>query len=157
MVNISDNGMNDGFTYFNDVPVITITYPQVNTNALNDTSGFYKIQEKTQKTRGGVTYCGRSSVTGIIPLVERHEGYQPDLESQKYSHAAIFRHHVDSLAFRVFEPIAGPFDSPLADQQRAALFEEAYNDSKAMDTDSRNYINSVTLPCTFKFDYSGLH
>lgn len=69
------------------------------------------------------------------------------------SHPAIFRHHVDSLAYIRFEPITGFGDEDNVTPVKNVLFTEAVNDSEAMDSDpSRNYINSTSLGCdTFHF------
>jgi hypothetical protein len=153
-VTINDNGPNQGFLYLSDFPVTTTTRPQVNTNALNDTSGFYRVQESRQRTVGGVTYCARSFVLGIIPMIQAHEGYDP--ASQPNSHAGIFRHHVDSVAYRALESAAGLSDGPAVTSRVTSVFNEASNDSEAMDNDSRNNLNNVTVPCSFKYDYSKL-
>lgn len=144
---------NRGFTYLLDVPITSTTRPDVNTNALAVNSDFYKIQETRAKTIGGIAFCGQSFVTGIIPLVQAHEGTDPS--TQPNSHAGIFRRHVDSLAATRFEPVAGPASTSF-EGLRSALFTEASQDAAAMDNDSRNNLTSVTVPCQFRYDYSRL-
>ena len=154
-VTIDDDGPNQGFLYLVDVPVKSWTRPQVNTNALNGTSDFYRIQESRQRKIGGITYCAQSFVTGIIPMIQTHEGYDP--VNQPNSHAGIFRRHVDSLAYKVFEAAAGSSDGPAVTSRVTSLFNEASNDSAAMDHDSRNNITTQTLTCQFWYDYSRLN
>jgi hypothetical protein len=153
-VYIDDDGPNQGFLYLTAIPVITLTRPQVNTNALNGTSDFYRIQESRQRKIGGVTYCAQSFVLGIIPMIQAHEGYDPD--NQPNSHAGIFRRHVDSVAYRFFERAAGPSDGPAVTSRKDSVYTEAFADAKAMDTDARNNENNVTVPCQFHYDYSRL-
>lgn len=150
-VTILDEGPNNGFFYLTDLPVTVETRPQVNTNALNGTSDFYRIQEARQKTIGGITYCAQSYVLGIIPTIQAHEGYDPP--SQPLSHAGIYRRHVDSVAYRVFEAVAGPSDQSLFSSTVDAVHTEAAADSRLMDHDSRNNIHML---CTFRYDYSRL-
>jgi hypothetical protein len=151
---IADNGPNDGFRYLTDLPVTTTTRPQANTNALNATSDFYKIQETRQRTIKGVTYCAQSFVLGIIPLVQAHEGYDPD--NQPNSHAGIYRRHVDSVSVRIFEAAVGPSTGDEVTPRANAVFNEASADAAAMDHDSRNNLTNLTVPCSFHYDYSGL-
>jgi hypothetical protein len=152
---IGDAGPNDGFSYLLDLPPIATSVSQVNTNAINSKSAFYKIQEPQTITIGGVKFCGQNVVAGVLGgLVTQHEGAVANPDVYPNSHPGIFRHHVDSAAYRKFEKVAGPGDpvTPV----NSALFNEAVADSKAMDTDSRNYVNTTSLGgCnTFHFDYS---
>jgi hypothetical protein len=148
---INDSGPNDGFMYLTNIPYKTLTRPQVNTNALVVGSDFWELQYPVQTKKKGVPYCGRDFVTGIIPLVEAHEGYDP--ETQPLSHAGIYRRHVDSLAYLRFEDAAGPESSPIFESRRLALHSEAFVDDSLMDDDSRNNINRTTMPCDFNFDW----
>jgi len=150
-VNISDEGPNNGFLYLTDVPVISTTRPQANTNALNDTSSFYRIQESRARTIKNVPYCAKSTVLSIIPDVKAHEGYDP--ATQPNSHSGIFRRHVDSVAALAFEPLVNPPDGSALTTRITSVLTEAGSDSRAMDHDSRN---TLTMSCYFHFDYSGL-
>ena len=131
------------------LPVVTTTVVDVNTNALAIGTPFYNLQEKHQRTIKGVTYCAQSFVITLVPLVDAHEGTTPGAFPN--SHAGIFRHHVDSVAGPRFEPIAGPGTSLSFDAVRNAIFTEAADDDSAMDHDSRNNLNNVTVPCQFHF------
>jgi hypothetical protein len=149
---VSDDGPNESMVYLTDLPVTTQTKPQVNTNALTATSDFYKIQETQTRKIGQITYCGKSVVTDIIPGVETHEGYDP---TTKDSHAEIYRRHVDSLAYVVFEPATNLLNGANISASVDGLHEEAFNDSDSMDTDSRNKLTTPSN-CVFRYDYSRL-
>jgi hypothetical protein len=155
---ISDGGPNNGFAYLLDLPPVTTSRSQIASNAMNDTSGFYRIQETRTKVISGVTYCGKSVVTGVLPgLTTEHEGAVANPDQYPNSHPGIFRHHVDSVAYARFEPILSFGSEDNVTPANAAILSEAAADSKAMDTDFRNYVNNVSLGCqTFHFDYSKL-
>lgn len=149
---VSDGGPNDGLQYLTGIPVKTETRPMINNTALAVNSDFWLIQEKIQKTKGGHTYCGRDFVTGIIPLVEAHEGYNP--AAQPNSHAGIYQQDVDLSAYIEFERAAGPPDSQIFENTRKKVHTDASLDSQLMDYDERNNITNITVPCEFKYDYS---
>jgi hypothetical protein len=157
---ISDGGPNDGYAYLLDLPPKTVDTAQVNTRAINDTSGFYRIQETRNKTIQDSTYCAQRVVIGALyGLVQKHEGaVMPSPDIYPNSHPGIFRHHVDSLAFKRFEPITQVGQQDNTTPVNTALFNEAAADSRAMDHDSRNYVNNVSLGgCNaFHYDYSHL-
>lgn len=145
ILSVSDGGPNDGFVYLVGVPVISITEPEVNTNALAVGTEFYGIQDEKRRRVNGVTYCGKPYVTGIIPLIEEHEGFDP--QAQPLSHAGIFRRHVDSIAVLNFEPVAGPGATTTTAPIITRVFESASADSEAMDNDARNTITRQAMGC----------
>jgi len=157
---ITDGGPNNDYAYLLDLPPKTVDTAQVNSKAINDTSGFYRIQETRNKTIKDSTYCSQGVVKGVLyGLVQKHEGaVMPSPDVFPNSHPGIFRHHVDSLAFKRFEPVTqfGPQDNTTP--VNTTLFNEAIADSRAMDHDSRNYVNNVSLGgCNaFHYDYSHL-
>lgn len=157
---ITDDGPNNNYSYLLDLPPITVDTAQVNSKAINDTSGFYRIQETRNKTIKDSTYCAQSVVSGVLyGLVQKHEGaVMPSPDIYPNSHGAIFRHHVDSLAFKRFEPVTGFDQQDNTTPVTTALFNEAAADSYAMDHDSRNYVNNISLGgCNaFHYDYSHL-
>jgi hypothetical protein len=155
---ITDGGPNEGFAFVTDIPYRITTATRVNYLAMQTGSDWYLIQERREKTINGITYCARSRVLAMIPLVEAHEGTQ--WESQPNSHLGIYINDVNRDARVLTERLAGPgatfdFYSTLAQISSAAAA-----DSRAMDTDlSRNNIRfpSPTLPCNeFYYDYSRL-
>jgi hypothetical protein len=157
LASIADDGPNSGFTYLIDLPPITTSVSQVNTNAINDTSSFYRVQEPKRKKIGGAWYCAKSMVfPGVLDtLVVQHEGAVPNPDVFPRSHPGIFRHHVDSLAYLRFEPATGFQGQDNVTPIASALATEANNDSAEMDGDlSRNYVNPTSLGCdTFHFNY----
>jgi len=54
------------------------------------------------------------------------------------------------------EKLAGPSSTIDPEPTRAEIHTAAATDAAAMDNDSRNNINSSTLPCVFTYDYSRL-
>ena len=147
---IADDGPNAGYRYLLGLPPVTASVSQVNTNAINDTSSFYRLQEARTKKVHGIWYCGRDVVwPGVLNgLVVKHEGAvspYPDPDTIPDSHPGIFRHHVDSLAYLLYEAIVAFGGEDKVSPVTAALFTEAANDSQAMDTDSRNYITFNSL------------
>ena len=127
----------------------------MNTNAITDTSAFYRVQGNRRKKIGGVWFCPKSLVTGnLFSLVQAHEGAVPDPSVFPNSHPGIYRRHVDSLAYLQFENVVGFGAEDRVSPIRASLHASASSDAAAMDTDSRNNITSVSLGCdTFRFAY----
>lgn len=153
---IADDGPNHDFFYLIDLPPKTTSTSQVNTNAISGTSDFYQVQEPRRKKINGLWYCPQSVVTGVLyGLVEKHEGAVTDPDVYPNSHPAIFRQHVDAKANQRYEPLAGFGAQDVVSPVTNTLFNEAYNDTQAMDNDSRNYINYQSLGnCeTFHFVY----
>lgn len=71
------------------------------------------------------------------------------------SHTEIYRRHVDSLAYVVFEPATSLVDGANISATVDALHAEAFNDSDNMDNDSRNKLTTPSN-CVFRYDYSKL-
>lgn len=153
---VNDEGPNQDFTYLIDLPPITTTAAQVNTNAINGTSPFYQVQEAKRKKIGNLWFCPKSTVTSVLfDLSQKHEGAVANPDVYPNSHPGIFRAYVDANAFSRFEPVIGTvFTAPHVGIMQN-LFNDALADSKAMDSDSRNYITYATLGnCTeFHFTY----
>lgn len=93
-------------------------------------------------------------MTGIIPLIQAHEGTTPI--SQPNSHVAIYLSRVQQETRQKAEGLAAPGDAFDANPVLQQVFNAAVADSKAMDADSRNNLTSQTVPCTFHYDYSRL-
>ena len=147
---IADDGPNAGYDYLSDLPPVTITISEVNTNAIIDTSAFYRKQEARRKKVGADWFCGRSVVwPGVLRgLAMKHEGAispYPIPDTLPNSHPGIFRRHVDSLAYLRYEPVVGFQAQDNASPITTTLLTQATEDSRAMDNDSRNYINYNTL------------
>jgi hypothetical protein len=144
---VGDGGPNDGFFYLTDVPFYTQTLAYVNYDALQSGSDFFNLQYAQDTTIGGVRWCGQPFVTGVVPLIEAHEGVTP--ASQPNSHIGIFARHVQDVTGPQVEPIVGfGFD---LEPPRAGIYAEAFADSWAMDYDARNNLNPTTLPCRFRY------
>ena len=149
---IADGGPNNGFWYMTDIPFETFDTARVNYPPMTQGSDWYLIQYPKDRRVGGIAYCGQPRVLTLRPLVEAHEGTAP--ANQPNSHVGIFINDVERDARVKPERLAGANPDP--EPTRAEIETTAFNDSKAMDTDSRNNINSSTLPCVFTYDYSRL-
>jgi hypothetical protein len=77
--------------------------------------------------------------------VTAHEGVVSNPDICPNSHSGICRRHVDSLAYQRYEAITGHGDQDPVTPENDALFTEGAADSKAKDTDSRNYVNTTSL------------
>jgi len=152
---VVDSGPNSAFLYLSRFPDSTRTDANANTIALNDTSSFYRIQERRDKKIAGKTYCAQSRVTSFTPLVIAHEGaVLPSPDVYPNSHSAIYRRHVDSVGRIRYEAFAGPAGVSLQ-----AMFDGihlgAQAGSKAMDTSQtrNNIVIPTTWPCYWHFTY----
>ncbi|HJU75618.1 MAG TPA: hypothetical protein VJ717_17875 [Gemmatimonadaceae bacterium] len=159
---IGDNGPNQGFGYLIALPPKPASESGVNTKAINDTSGFYLIQENKRKKIGSFWFCPKSTVTGVLQnLVARHEGAFPQaqLSQHPYSHPRVFQHWVDSLSRLRFESVAAPQDVMDIETIRAQIDTVAsfWADS-IPHMQQYNYVNYTSLGnCDhFHYDYSSL-
>lgn len=153
---VSDEGPNQDLTYLLDIPAITKTVSQVNTNAINAMSPFYQVQEPKRKKIGNLWFCPKSTVTSVLfDLTQKHEGAVTNPDIYPNSHPGIFRSYVDANAFSRFEAVVGDLSSSPHLAVMQTLLTDASADSNAMDHDSRNYITYTTLGnCTeFHFTY----
>jgi hypothetical protein len=80
-------------------------------------------------------------------MVEAHEGTDPS--SQPNSHVGIYLRHVQDVSGPRVESLAGPQLDLNPQPIRDAIHAEALADSRAMDGDSRNNLN--TLTCVFHY------
>jgi hypothetical protein len=151
---VSDGGPNEGFAYMTDIPFRTVTVSRVNYPAMQQGSDWYQIQETRDKKKGQVTYCGQPRVLTLPPLVEAHEGTNPP--AQPLSHSGIYIADVTRDARTATEALVGPGSTLDLTPTRNTLHTSAAADSRAMDNDARNNLNSTTIPCVFQFDYSRL-
>ena len=142
---VDDNGPNHELQYLIDVPFRTVTRTMVNYEALHVGSDFYLLQEGQQTTISGVTYCGRDFVTGIVPMIEAHEGTDPI--TQPDSHVGIYLRHVQDVTGPQVEPLVGLDFSTHG--ILLAIHTAAFADSDSMNTDNRNNLNS--LSCEFHY------
>jgi hypothetical protein len=105
-------------------------------------------------------------VTGIIPLIQQHEGFDTTkfkvpattAGSQYNSHAAILRRRIDAVAAERYESTAGLSTGPWYLAIHNGIFAEADSDSRAMDSDNtRNVITNRSMGCDdFTYDYTRL-
>jgi hypothetical protein len=151
---IQDGGPNNEFMYMTDIPYETVTVARVNYPAMTVGSDWYRIQYERDKTVRGIRYCGQPRVLTLVPLVEAHEGTEPD--NQPNSHIGIYERDVDRDSRIQAERLAGPSSTLNPNPPLLQIHNAAAADAAAMDSDSRNNINSSTLPCVFTYDYSRL-
>jgi len=144
---VTDGGPNDQFGYLTEVPYETTTRAYVNITALDDSSDFWFLQEPQDTTIGNVSYCGRPFVTGVIPLIEAHEGTDPS--TQPDSHIGIYLRYVLTEAGPRVEALAGAYFN--WDLLGAVIHYEASAESWVMDYDARNNLTSTTVPCEFRY------
>ena len=151
-VPVGDWGPNHGLTYLIEMPLTVETHPEVNLNALNDTSGFYRIQETRQRKIGTVTYCAQSYVPTIIGPIKQHEGYNLELKS----HARTFQDTAAARARIEFEKAVAPNGVNVVTAPLAAVQTAANAVSRLVDTKGSTLYNPVPLTCEFHYDYKGL-
>ena len=149
---ISDWGPNHQLTYLSEMPLTVQTNPEVNLNALNDTSGFYRIQEPRQRKIGTVTYCAQSYVPTIIEPIRKHEGYNLELKS----HARIFQDTAVARARISFEAAVAPPGQNVVSAPLDVVQSAAHAVSQMVDVEGSPLYNPVPLICDFHYDYKGL-
>jgi hypothetical protein len=146
---ITDDGPNNRFAYTTDIPFETFTIARVNYPVMTQGSDWYLIQETRDMKIGGISYCGRDRVLTLPPLVEAHEGTDP--ANQPNSHVGIYINDVTRDARVSSEQLAGLASKLNLEPTMTAIHNAAVADASAMDHDSRNNMNSSTLPCVFHY------
>lgn len=142
---IADGGPNHDLWYFEDLPPFrdSITI-RINYNALSIGSPFYGRQfphdSIVTSAAGDTTYCGQDYILpAFLTLVQRHEGIHDDFNS----HAYIYRHSIDDELVPFFEGYGRPrLEFPDIMARLYEIENVAYEDTRAMDGDDRNILNT---------------
>jgi hypothetical protein len=150
------SGPNQGLIYYTDIPFDFYTSIQINTAALADGSDFQQIQESTQRTIRGVTYCGRDKVPAMVSLVEAHEG----TNGETNSHAGIFHDQATRVAREQYEGLvigSTMTQDSLNFIRDSVVLRIASDSSRALDSDpTRNPATDGSIGCRFHFEYATL-